>query len=83
MENTRVDLYHWNYNLYRSDDMEIFCLVAFLFFGPHNDSIEWVPAHVQSQVQYCCENKDAFWPPDMVPHPNPPWDQKEDEPEMA
>jgi len=27
---------------------------------------------------------ECFWPPDMVPHPNPPWDQpKDDEPEMA
>ena len=22
--------------------------------------------------------EDAFWPPDMVPHPNPPWDQPKD-----
>lgn len=20
----------------------------------------------------------CFWPPDMVPHPNPPWDQPKD-----
>jgi hypothetical protein len=27
---------------------------------------------------------ECFWPPDMVPHPNPPWDQpSKDEPEMA
>jgi hypothetical protein len=22
--------------------------------------------------------EEAFWPPDMVPHPNPPWDQPKD-----
>lgn len=26
----------------------------------------------------------VFWPPDMVPHPTPPWDgPSDDEPEMA
>lgn len=28
---------------------------------------------------------DALWPPDMVPHPTPPWDQPEgeEEPELS
>lgn len=33
-------------------------------------------------AQLCAE--ECFWPPDMVPHPTPPWDQpSNDEPEMA
>jgi hypothetical protein len=23
-------------------------------------------------------DREVFWPPDMVPHPNPPWDQPKD-----
>jgi len=43
-------------------------------------------------VAFCLSNlcttlkgEEAFWPPDMIPHPNPPWDQPrgKDEPTIS
>lgn len=40
---------------------------------------------IESEVNDSNGEQNEFWPPDMIPHPNPPWEQPSGpgEPEMA
>ncbi|CAB4126626.1 hypothetical protein UFOVP80_43 [uncultured Caudovirales phage] len=37
-----------------------------------------IAAFALSTCHFISAEQNEFWPPDMVPHPNPPWEQPSD-----
>lgn len=58
--------------------MEAFLLAAALFISPQS-------ANLIDPPQICFEEPEAFWPPDLIPHPTPPGHEPSGpgEPELA